>query len=142
MNPAIKLSIACSGIFLLLGMIAGVIKYRQIMTSPENRASVYISIAHTASFLYSFAALVMAELLRYSPYSLVAQMWMAGIPLVCFALAIGQYFRLGLWNTNDNQFKERNFNTTWGMYFIIVGEIGGIALILWGFFQTQIFCGS
>ena len=109
------------------------------MTSPANRASMYINIAHVASFLYSFAALVMAELLRYSPYSIAAQMWMAGIPLFCFALAIGQYLRLGLWNKTDNQFKERNFNTTWGMYLLIAGEIGGVSLILWGFFQTQIF---
>jgi hypothetical protein len=139
MNSPIKLCLACSGIFLLLGMVAGVVKYRQMMTSPSHKASAYINYAHVSAFLYSFAALVMAELLRYSPYSLTAQMLMAGIPLFCFVLAIGQYLRLGLENKTDNQFKERNFNTTWGMYLLIAGEIGGVSLILWGFFQTQIF---
>jgi hypothetical protein len=138
-NSAIKLCLMCSGIFLLFGMISGVVKYKQIMKSPTNRASTYINIAHVASFLYSFAALIMAELLRYSPYSLAKQMWMAGIPLFCFALTIGQYLRLGLENKTDNQFKERNFNTTFGMEMIMAGEIGGISLILWGFLKTQIF---
>jgi len=138
-NPVIKLCLMCSGIFLLFGMIAGVLKYKQIMKSPTNRASAYINIAHVASFLYSFAAIVMAELLRYSPYSLTRQMWMAGIPLFCFALTIGQYFRLGLVNKIDNQFKERNFTNTFGMDLIIAGEIGGVSLILWGFIKTQIF---
>jgi hypothetical protein len=138
-NMAIKLCLACSGVFLLLGMIAGVVKYRQMMTSPSHKASMYINYAHVAAFLYSFAALVMAELLKYSPCSVTAQMLMAGIPLFCFVLAIGQYFRLGLWSKIDNQFKERNFNTTWGMYLLIAGEIGGVSLIFWGFLQTQVF---
>ena len=139
MSSPIKLCLACSGIFLLLGMIAGVVKYKQIMKSPVNKASVYINIAHSASFLYSFAALVMAELLKYSPYSLAKQMWMAGIPLFCFALTIGQYLRLGLENKTDNQFKEQNLTNTFGMELIITGEIGGVSLIIWGFFKTQIF---
>jgi hypothetical protein len=139
MNSAIKLCLTCSGIFLLFGMIEGVVKYKQIMKSPINRASAYINIAHVASFLYSFAALVMAALLKYSPYSLAKQMWMAGIPLFCFALTIGQYFRLGLENKTDNQFKEKNLTNTFGMDLIIAGEIGGVSLILWGFFKTQIF---
>ena len=81
----------------------------------------------------------MAELLKYSPYSLTKQMWMAGIPLFCFALAIGQYLRLGLENKTDNQFKEQNLTNTFGMELIIAGEIGGVSLIIWGFFKTQIF---
>jgi hypothetical protein len=135
MSSVIKLCLACSGIFLLLGMIAGVVKYRQIMKSPVNKASAYINIAHSASFLYSFAALVMAELLKFSPYSLTVQ----GIPLFCFALSTGQYLRLGLENKTDNQFKERNLINTFGMELIIAGEIGGVSLIIWGFFKTQIF---
>jgi hypothetical protein len=139
MNSAIKLCLMCSGIFLLSGLIAGVVKYKQIMKSATKKASAYINIAHVSSFLYSFAALVMAELLKYSPYSLAKQMWMAGIPLFCFALAIGQYFRLGLVTKIDNQFQERNFTTTFGMEMMMAGEIGGISLILWGFIKTQIF---
>jgi hypothetical protein len=69
MNPAIKLSLAASGIFLLTGLLSGILKYRRIMSSAEHRAPVYVDIAHRASLLYSFASLVIARLLEYSPYS-------------------------------------------------------------------------
>jgi hypothetical protein len=36
-------------------------------------------------------------------------------------------------------FRERNFTTTWYMYLLIAGEIGGLAVILWGFLRTQFF---
>ena len=139
MPLAIKISLACSGVFLLTGMLLGVVKYQKMMTSHTHQAPVYIDIAHRALLLYSFAALVMAELLRYSPYSTSAQAWIAGIPLFSFAVIVVRYIQLGFENKVDNQFRERNFNTTWGMYFLIVGQVGGVAAIVWGFFQTQMF---
>lgn len=64
MSAAIKISLIASGIFLLTGLLSGVLKYRRIMTSPRHRAPVYVDkIAHRASLLYSFAALVIARLL-------------------------------------------------------------------------------
>jgi len=39
----------------------------------------------------------------------------------------------------DNLFRERNFTTTWYMYALIAAEIGGFAVILWGFLSTQVF---
>lgn len=139
MTIAVKMSLACSGLFLLLGMLLGVVKYQKMMTSETHQAPVYIDIAHRASLLYSFAALVIAELLPYSPYTTTAQIWMAGIPLFCFAVIVARYVQLGFENKADNQFHERTFSTTWGMYLLIIGQIGGFAAILWGFFQTQIF---
>lgn len=139
MNPAIKLSLAASGIFLMTGLLSGVLKYRRIMQSAEHRAPVYVDIAHRASLLYSFAALVMAKLLEYSPYSTKVQMWAAGVPLAFFAITIMGYVAHGLKDDTDNIFHERNFTTTWYMYALILGEIGGIAIIVWGFFSTQVF---
>lgn len=69
MNLAIKLTLAAAGLFLFVGLIGGVLKYCGIMTSPSHRAHPYIDIAHRAALMYSFAALVMAELLRYKPVS-------------------------------------------------------------------------
>lgn len=139
MTLALKICLACSGIFLLTGMLAGVVKYRFMMAGPTHRAPVYINIAHRTAMLYSVAALVMAELLRYNPYPAAFQIVIAGIPLFCFATALAQYLRLGFQNTTDNQFSQRTLTTTWGMYALIAGEIGGIAAILWGFLQTQFF---
>lgn len=138
MSPAVKLTLAASGIFLLVGLVGGILKYRGIMTSANRRAHPYIDIAHRSSLLYSFAALVMAALLYFSPYSLEVQLVITGVPLFFFAVAIAQYFRLGLQGKVTNQFKERNFNTTWGMWLLIAGEIGGVAAIVWGFISTQL----
>ena len=137
MNLAVKATLAASGIFLLVGMVGGILKYREIMTSPNHRAHPYIDIAHRASLLYSFAALVMAALLTFSPYSDNVQLLITGVPLFFFAVAIGQYYRLGLAGKVTNQFKERNFNTTWGMLLLIIGELGGVGAIVWGFISTQ-----
>lgn len=138
MNLAVKLTLAASGLFLLVGMIGGILKYHGIMTSPNHRAPPYIDVAHRASLLYSFAALVMAALLYFSPYSLPVQLVITGVPLFFFAAAIAQYFRLGLAGEATNQFRERNFNTTWGMLFLIIGELGGVGAIVWGFITTQL----
>ena len=137
MNFATKITLAASGIFLFVGMIGGILKYRAIMNSPNHKAPRYIDVAHRASFLYSCAALVMAELLKFSPYSDQVQLVITGVPLSLFAMAIGQYFILGIENKDTNQFKERNFKTTWGMLFLIIGELGGVGAIVWGFLSTQ-----
>ncbi|MEN9437284.1 MAG: hypothetical protein RIR09_1939 [Pseudomonadota bacterium] len=138
MNSAVKLTLAASGIFLFVGMVGGVLKYHGIMTSRNHRAHPYIDIAHRASLLYSFAALVMAALLYFSPYSEPVQLVITGVPLFFFATAIAQYYRLGLEGKVTNQFKERNFTTTWGMLLLIVGELGGVGAIVWGFIATQL----
>src|SRR5437764_7170499 len=88
MNPAIKISLFASGIFLLTGMLTGILKYQRTMTSTHHRAPVYIDIAHRASFLYSFASLVIAKLLEYNPYSTRVQIIAATVPLAFFAITI------------------------------------------------------
>jgi hypothetical protein len=136
-NLAVKVTLAASGIFLFVGLVGGILKYRGIMTSPNHRAHPYIDIAHRAALLYSFAALVMAALLNFSPYSDSVQLIITGVPLFFFSVAITQYFWLGLAGKVTNQFKERNFGTTWGMALLIIGELGGIGAIVWGFLYTQ-----
>ena len=138
MNLAIKLTLLASGLFLFVGMLGGILKYRGIMRSPDHCAPVYIDIAHRAALMYSFAALVMAELLKYSPYSLGMQLLITGAPLFFFATSVVQFFKLGLANQTDNQFRQRNFSTTWGMWLLIIGEVGGVGFILWGFVATQL----
>ena len=132
------MSLLASGLFLLAGMLTGIMKYRRTMQSPDHRAPVYIDIAHRASLLYSFAALVIAKLLEYSPYSSAVQIVATAFPLAFFAITIVGYFVFGMLNTTQNIFDRRNFITTWYMYALIAGEIGGFCVILWGFISTQI----
>jgi hypothetical protein len=141
MSLAVKISLAAAGLFLLTGMLLGVVKYRRVMTSPTHRAPVYIDIAHRAAFFYSFAALVLARLLEYSPYTPAVQVVAVAVPLIFFALTIAGYSAAGLRDETDNLFRERNFTTTWFMYLLIAGELGGAGLILWGFLQTQFMKG-
>lgn len=139
LGAAVKLSLAAAGVFLLTGMLLGILKYHAMLTRPDHQAPIYIDIAHRAALLYSFAALVIAELLRYSPFSETVQIVIAVAPLFFFAVAIVTYFILGLKNRTITQFSERNFNTTVGMWLLIVAEVGGVGAILYGFFQTQFF---
>lgn len=138
MSPAVTLALAAAGIFLFVGLIGGVLKFRGIMASPERQAPVYIDIAHRAALMYSFAALVMAELLKSNPWANGVQLLITGVPLFFFAAAIGQYFLLGLRNRTDNQYRESNFATTWGTWALIVGELGGIGAIVWGFVYARV----
>lgn len=141
MTLAIKISLLASGLFLLSGMLIGVLKYQRIMTSPEHRAPAYVDIAHRAAFLYSFAMLVVAKLVEYSPYSTRVQIGAVLLVLVFFALTVFGYLTEGIKNVTDNLFRERNFTTTWYMYLLIAGEISGLSIILWGFVQTQLIGG-
>ncbi|MCA1817487.1 MAG: hypothetical protein LC746_14050 [Acidobacteria bacterium] len=138
MNIAIKLSLAASGAFLLAGMLLGVVKYRRTMTSATHRAPVYIDTAHRAAFLYSFASLVIARLLEFSPYSTTVQLAAAGVPIAFFAMTVVGYATHGFRDDTENLFSERNFTTTWFMYALIAGEIGGMIVVLWGFVSTQL----
>lgn len=138
MNLAVKSALLASGVYLFVALIAGVLKYRGIMKSENHRAPYYIDIAHRSALMYSFAALVMAELLKYSPYSIQIQLVITWVPLFFFSLSIAQYFKLGIENKTNNQFREANGFLSLSMYLLIVGEVGGVGMIVWGFIQTQI----
>ncbi len=139
MRLAVRISLAASGLYLLAGMLIGVVKYWKTMRSSEHRAPVYIDIAHRAAFMYSFAALVMAKLLEHSTLTTRVQLGALGLVLLFFTITIAGYFAEGLRDRTDNLFRERNFTTTWYMYLLIAGEIGGLAVILWGFLRAQFF---
>ncbi len=137
MTLAVKICLLFAGLFLLNGMITGVWKYAKIMSSPEHRAPVYVDIAHRASFFYSFASLVIAKLLEFSPFAPIWQVVIAAFPLSYFLLTIIGYMKEGFLNRTENMFAERNLVTTWFMYGLITAEIGGLILILGGFVFTQ-----
>ncbi len=137
MTPAIKIALFCSGLFLLSGMVTGVWKYARIMSSESRQAPVYVDIAHRASFLYSFACLVIAKLMEFSPFSQFWQVVIVVIPLIYFILSVVAYIKEGILNRTDNIFKENSTFVTWFMYTLIAAEIGGFGLIFGGFVYTQ-----
>ncbi len=139
MNLSVKIALSVSGIFLLNGMLTGVWKYAKIMQSANHQAPVYVDIAHRASFFYAFASLIIAKLMEFSPFGSFWQIVIVAFPLGYFLLTVIGYIREGYLNRTENMFAERNFVTTWFMYGLIAGEIGGFVLILGGFIYTQFF---
>jgi hypothetical protein len=139
MALSVKIALLASGLFLLSGMLTGVWKYAKIMRSPERRAPAYVDIAHRASFFYSFASLVIAKLIEYSPFGALEQTAIVAVPLFYFILTIAGYIREGFLDRTENMFEQRNFVTVWFMYALIAGEIGGFLLILGGFIYTQFY---
>ncbi|HEX5707045.1 MAG TPA: hypothetical protein VFX96_07105 [Pyrinomonadaceae bacterium] len=137
MSLAVKISLAASGLYLLGGMLVGIVKYRRTMTSREHRAPVYIDIAHRAFFMYSFASLVMARLAEENIFSERTLVAATVSVLVFFTVTVLGYLAHGLRDDTDNIFAHRNFTTTWYMYALIVAEIGGLGVILWGFLARQ-----
>lgn len=142
MNLAIKISLLASGLFLFAGMLIGIVKHQQMLKSPDHNAPAYVDIAHRAAFLYSFAMLVIAKLLEYSPYSEAVQLLSMGTVLLFLSVTIVGYFATGMINKTDNLFRNRDFRTTWYVYMLTVGEIGGLLVILWGFISSQFLGGN
>jgi len=134
MDLSIKISLAAAGIFLLAGMLIGVVKYRMTMLSVEHKAPVYIDIAHRAAFMYSFGALVIADLLDKNAFPAAVLLPATLAVLTFFGMTILGYLLTGLKNKSDNIFNERNLFTTWFMYLLIASEITGLIVILAGFF--------
>ena len=99
----------------------------------------YIDIAHRNALLFSFACLVIAKLMEFSPFSLVMQLVITLIPLFYFSLTTINQIKEGFSGRTETIFKERNFSTTWFMYGLIAGEIGSISLMIIGFAYTQFF---
>lgn len=132
MSLAEKIALTAAGAFLLSGMLTGVWKYAKIMSSADHRAPVYVDIAHRTSFFYSFASLVLAKLIEFSPFTVSVRAAIVAVPIAFFAITVLGYIREGILDRTENMFEERSFVTTTFMYLLIAGEIGGFLLIFGG----------
>lgn len=144
-EPALKLALTASGVFLLTGLLTGVWKYLGIARSADAKAPVYVDIAHRAALLYSFASLVIAKFVEYSPWSETVDLLAVFFPVFYFALAIGGYVLHGLLRDTDNQFLKPHIVGRWHlppvmltgfMWSLIAAEIGGFGVLFAGFVHT------
>lgn len=129
----VALAVAAAGVLLLVGMVMGVVKWRQMLTSPIHQAHPYVDIAHRAALMYAFASLVLAALVV--PGWLPLRVAVAAVvgPEIFFAAAVATYIRLGVAARTENQFTRRGFTTTTGMLLLSAAEIGGTVVALAGF---------
>ncbi|GAA5558194.1 hypothetical protein Asch01_02950 [Acinetobacter schindleri] len=141
LSLAVKLAILFSGIFLWVGMLTGVWKYLQIRNSAQSRAHYYVDIAHRSSLLYAPATLILAVLAYYSQFSETINLICVILNLAFFSFSIGAYILHGMLKDTTNQFKKPHqlgkvqlpgILMTLAMIGLIVAELGGTGILLWG----------
>ena len=133
-----RLTLLAAGVIFLLALVLGVWKYRQMATSPEHVAHPYVDIAHRAALMYSFATLLIAVFVELSSWAMWVNLAAAGV-LVFFSLgAIGSYIMHGALKDTTNQFERPTAGLHAGMWALVVGEIGGFAVLLAGFADGQL----
>ena len=147
MGPAEKLALFASGLLFLNALVTGTWKYAQIRSSTEGIAHPYVDVAHRASLLYSFAALLLSRFAELSPYSATVNLWAVALPLVFFLAAILSYMLHGVLGDTDNQLRKPHVlgsgviasgTMTAGMAALIACEIGGFLVLFWGFVSSRI----
>ncbi|MCO8095929.1 hypothetical protein NI462_01730 [Acinetobacter lwoffii] len=140
---AVKTAIIFSGIFLWIGMFTGVWKYWQIRQSPQSRAHYYVDIAHRSSLLYAPSTLILAVLAYCSVLSSAVNLICVLINILFFSFSIGAYVLHGFLQDTTNQFKQPHqlgkFHLpeslmTLAMLGLIVAELGGTGILLYGAF--------
>lgn len=144
MNAA-DICLLAAGIFFASGLLTGVWKYGAIMASSKAEAPVYVDIAHRASLMYAFASILLREFVPYSPLSAQGTVLAVSAPLLLFASAIVTYIVHGVLRDTDNQLRRPHQlgkgHIAGGvirayMTVLIVGEIGGFAVLFYGFVRS------
>lgn len=131
-EPACTLAILSGGAFFMTALLTGVWKWREIMASPQHQAHPYVDIAHRASLMYSFAALLLGQFATLSAWDARVDLVATTLPLFYFSVAIMTYIWHGARRDTENQFAERNFISTWGMWLLVFAEVGGFAVLFAG----------
>jgi hypothetical protein len=139
LGPDTVAVLTAAGLIFLWALLLGVQKYRQIIASPDAHAHPYTDIAHRAALLYAFASLLIAVFVELSAWSTPVNLFAAFVPIFFFVTAIATYQMHGLRKDTDNQLRHPVRGTGTYMAALIVGEIGGFAVLLAGFADAQIF---
>ena len=132
-----KVIVLVAGFLLLWALGLGVVKYHQMATSADGTAHRYVDIAHRAALMYSFAALVLAVLAQFSAWSVAVDLIAASVVLSFFVAAVVSYTVHGFRRDTENQFVDPVPGTHLFMMSLIVGEIGGTAVLVAGFAVQQ-----
>lgn len=142
---ASRLGLVAAGIFFLSGLLTGVWKYAHIAQRSDAQAPAYVDIAHRASLMYAFAALLLAQFAQISAWPATVNLWASALPLAFFALAIGGYVLHGVLGDTDNQFRRPHMMGAWRlpqhalaafMVLLVLAEIGGFVVLFAGMLRA------
>lgn len=126
-------TLLAAGLIFQLALGLGVWKYRQMVTRPERLAHPYVDIAHRAALLYSFATLLTAVFVELSAWPTWVNLTTAMVMVFYFLAAIVSYIVHGALQDTTNQFEQPSTGLHVSMVLLIVGEMGGFAVLLAGF---------
>ena len=132
------ITLLAAGLIFLLALVLGVWKYRQIMVTDDHRAHPYVDIAHRAALLYSFATLLIAVFVALSAWPVWVNLTAAMVVVFFFVGAIVGYITHGVRRDTENQFDPPARGTGTFMALLILGEIGGFAVVFAGFIVMQL----
>ncbi|WP_428310861.1 hypothetical protein [Hydrocarboniphaga sp.] len=140
-EPAVRLALVATGAFFLAGLLTGVWKYAYIAVTVKAEAPTYVDIAHRASLMYSFAALLLAAFAALSAWSPAVNLWSVALPLLFFAGAIVGYVVHGVLRDTDNQFRRPHtvgpvalprHGLLLFMVALTIAEVGGFVVLFAG----------
>lgn len=131
-----RLVILTAGLMFLWALLLGVLKYRQILASPDWAAHPYTDIAHRAALLYSFALMLIAVFVELSAWPTWINLVAASVLLLFFVISVASYQQHGLRKDTTNQLAEPSAGLRAFMQVLIVGEVAGFAVLLAGFALT------
>ncbi|EGD55265.1 hypothetical protein [Gordonia neofelifaecis] len=137
LTPAAQIALVAAGLIFLWALLLGVWKYVQITRSETGQAHVYVDIAHRAALMYSFATAMLAAFVQFSAWSTTVNVIALGVVVAFFVGAIASYCLHGLRRDTTNQFHPASPALTVSMLALIVGEVGGSAVIVLGFIVEQ-----
>jgi len=135
LDCATYVTLCAAGLIFLLALVLGVWKYRQMVTSPDHLAHPYVDIAHRSALLYSFATLLVAVFVELSAWPGWVNLAAAMTVVVFFVGAIISYIVHGAKRDTTNQLSEPGPGIHVAMTALIVGEIGGFAVLFAGFLK-------
>ena len=133
------LTLLAAGLIFLLSLCLGIWKYRQMATSDNHLAHPYVDIAHRAALMYSFATLLIAVFVELSAWPTWINLTSAAVVVFFFLAAIFSYIAHGAMKDTDNQFESAGPPLHLGMFLLILGAVGGFAVLLAGFVKGQFF---
>ena len=133
-----KAVILAAGLMFILALILGIWKHRQMVTAENGLAHPYVDTAHRAALLYSFATLLVATFVQFSGWSETVDA-IAAFTIIFFSLAaLSGYIYHGIRKDTVNQFNPQPGWLAAFMTLLIIGEIGGMAVLVAGFVDAQI----
>jgi hypothetical protein len=133
----VRVTLLAAGLIFLLALVLGVWKYRQVLLAEDHRAHPYVDIAHRAALLYSFATLLLAIFDQFSAWPVWVNLTASMVVVFFFVAAILSYIEHGWRRDTENQFAHPDRALKIGMVALIVGEVGGFAVLLAGFIAGQ-----